>query len=193
MRRLLIGSIISAWVTLALAPLIAAAVLLSDASGPTGGDDALTEAAVLPLRFVLASAVILPTGLGLAAWYLLAIRRRVAHDPTHLHMLACDLPGMLYETDGEHRLTFVSEASGSLLGRPPEDLLGLPLTDLVEELPAESGRPEHDGTQILRGDSEWRRADGSLRRLSTLARATYDETSVLTATRGVVTERVGGG
>ena len=141
------------------------------------------------IDFVLAAALVALAGTVTGTWYLLTVGRRVMHDATHLDVLSQDLPSMIYETDGEHRITFVSEASRTLLGTEPRHLIGRPLTDFVRELPTEFGPPQRDGSRLLHGDAEWRCEDGSRRRLSMIARAIYGDDGELVATRGTISDR----
>ncbi len=164
--------------------------IIHDLSGALDGDTArLGEIVQRSIYFVLAAALIALSGVGMGAWYLLTVGRRVMHGATHLDVLSQDLPSMIYETDGEHRITFVSEASRTLLGTEPKHLIGRPLTDFVRELPIEFGPPQRDGSRLLHGDADWRCEDGTRRRLSMIARAIYGDDGELVATRGTISDR----
>ena len=109
--------------------------------------------------------------------------------------LTHDLPDMVFEADGDGRITYVSPASSGLLGYAPELLIGRRLRDIVSPAPLASA-PRGDGeppsTEVLRSDGEWTLAGGGTLPARTVARIVRDSDGAVRAIRGVVRDRADG-
>ena len=125
--------------------------------------------AVLPL-------VVLPLLLmSLVGTWRHAARRdagRAGEAERRVDSLSTDLPDlMLYETDADRRLTFVSEGSGSVLGFESREMIGRPLSEfMIDDLEGVLATGP-DGTEAAMSSARegfWAHADGTPRALEFL-------------------------
>ena len=128
-------------------------------------------------------------------WYMRrrfgALRRREAALAQLPDQLTADLPVMLYQAEPDGELVVVSGSSSMLLGRTRGALAGRLLSDFAQETPAFAAHvaPGDAGealSDVASFGAEWRHADGTLRRLHTVARAVRDPDGRLVAIRGIV-------
>ena len=139
----------------------------------------------------IAGVALLLIGAGAAAAGLRATRRRLrlaqsAGDATTRTLIGLSraLPDLVYETDGDGILRFVTDASWALLGCPPDQMVGRPLTDFLVDpaaLPAPAPAEAPAGTGAAAWN--WLHADGSHRRYEVVAQTSNAPGG---GTRGVV-------
>ncbi|MEE8337001.1 MAG: EAL domain-containing protein [Dehalococcoidia bacterium] len=86
-----------------------------------------------------------------------------------LDAISEDLPDIAFQTDAAGVLTFVSEASSTLLGYVPAAMVGLPVYDFASRPAAIPLLPfkRAEGVSL---DLDWKHVDGSTRRLELIAR-----------------------
>ena len=196
----------------ALAGLASAARSYADGSGDVGAGsgafragsasvarllDALADRGALRLgqlrSAAMAGTVLLLIGGGAAAAGLHSTRRRLrlaqsAGDATTrtLSGLSRAVPDLVYETDAGGVLRFVTEASWALLGRPPDQMVGRPLTDFLVDpaaLPAPAPAGPTVAARTATAECDWLYADSSHRRYEVVIRASSAPGG---GTRGVV-------
>jgi PAS domain S-box-containing protein len=104
----------------------------------------------------------------------------------------------IWETDLDGRITYSNRSVVALLGRPLDEIMGLPVSALVAVADREPLRVRIDAcvtarcswrNEVLR----WVHADGSVRWLESTAQPRYDESDTLLGFRGIdrdVTQRV---
>ena len=113
----------------------------------------------------------------------------LARSNQRYRSLLSELPDVVYETDWEGKLTFVSSASTQLLGHHPEELLGRPWEDLVYEKDRARFREQRfraqDGGVLSIGALRHVTSQGKVKWISINSRGLFDDQGHLAGRIGI--------
>lgn len=133
---------------------------------------------------ILVAGAITAGTLWAASRRIVRLRGRADASDRNLAGITNHLPDMVYETDASGALTFVTEASMRLLGRPPAEMVGLPLSDFVAAPDSLARLTVESEAEAVETELDWLHADGSKRRYSVQVRTLLTGSDV--ETHGIV-------
>lgn len=129
-----------------------------------------SQAAVVNVMVLLLAG----SGLAVAGFWLTGREAgELDHDRSEairwLDAISEDLPDIAFRTDADGVLTFVSEASSTLLGYVPSAMIGRSIYDCAAR-PAAIPMLPFERAEVISIDIDWKHVDGSTRRLELIAR-----------------------